>query len=160
VALFLSTYVNKIDRKGRVSVPASFRQALQGQTFHGIICFPSYKLPCLEACAMDRMEQMAESMDDLDLFSDDQDDLSASIFADSYPLALDADGRIILPTDLAAHAGIDFADAGRAAFVGRGRTFQIWNPETFETHKNEARRRAETNKPKLKLRHKPEEDER
>ena len=58
VALFLSTFVNKIDRKGRVSVPAPFRAALAGQSFHGLVAFRSYKLPAVEAFGFDRMEQI------------------------------------------------------------------------------------------------------
>lgn len=103
---------------------------------------------------MDRMEQMAESLDDLDLFSDAQDDLSASIFADAHQLPFDADGRVILPTDLAAHAGI----SGRAAFVGRGRTFQIWDPDKFDVHKKEARSRAQKHAATLKLKNKNDSD--
>ena len=47
--MFLSTYVNKVDRKGRVSVPATFRASLAAETqrFPGVIVFPSYKYPAL-----------------------------------------------------------------------------------------------------------------
>ena len=43
VELFFSTFVNKVDRKGRVSVPATFRAAVADQSFPGIIVFPSFK---------------------------------------------------------------------------------------------------------------------
>ena len=142
MALFLSTHVNKVDKKGRVSVPAQFRAALQGQSFNGVIVFASHKHACLEACGIDRMEQLSDSVDNLDYFSDTQDDLAASIFADAHQLPFDADGRIILPTDLAAHAGITSGSDSRAAFVGRGKTFQIWSPDTFEIHRKSARQRA------------------
>ena len=45
MALFLDTFVNKIDRKGRVSVPATFRAALDGQAFHGIVALPVVQVP-------------------------------------------------------------------------------------------------------------------
>ena len=138
VALFLSTFVNKIDRKGRVSVPAPFRAALAGQSFHGLVAFRSYKQPAVEAFGFDRMEQISRSVDGLDLFSDRQDDLTATIFADARQLAFDGEGRIMLPEDLLAHAGI----AERAAFVGRGPTFQIWEPEAFAAHQETARARV------------------
>jgi len=140
MALFLSTYQNKVDKKGRVSVPSLFRSALQGQNFHGVILYASHKSQCIEACGIDRMEQLSESLDDLDMFSDQQDDLAASIFADAHQVPIDGDGRIILPTDLAAHAGIE--NPGVAAFVGRGKTFQIWHEDTLAKHKDEARKRA------------------
>ena len=137
-------------------MPALFRSALAktkdtDDDFHGVVLFASHKHDCIEACALDRMSQLAESIDDLDLFSDTQDDLAASIFADAHQVPIDGDGRIILPTDLAAHAGIS-SDAGGAAFIGRGKTFQIWNPDAFEAHKKEARKRAQAKDATLKLR--------
>jgi MraZ protein len=138
MALFLSTFVNKVDRKGRVSVPAPFRAAIQGQSFKGIIAFRSYREAAIEACAMDRMERLSDSIDALEQFSEEQDDFASTIFADSHQLPIDGDGRIILPAQLTEHAGITDA----AAFVGRGATFQIWEPAAFERHQGEARARA------------------
>jgi MraZ protein len=138
MALFISTFVNKVDRKGRVSVPASFRAALRGQSFNGIVAFRSYREATIEGCAIDRMEELSRGLDALDQFSEEQDQLASTIFADAHQLAIDGDGRITLPPLLAEHAGISDA----AAFVGRGATFQIWSPNTFATHQEEARKRA------------------
>lgn len=76
---------------------------------------------------MSRMEQLASATDKMGVFDSDLDDLSAMLFADARPLAFDVTGRIIIPADLLAHAGI----ADRAVFVGRGNSFQIWNPDAF-----------------------------
>lgn len=137
MALFLSTFVNKVDRKGRVSVPASFRQALAGQNFNGIVAYRSFKLTALEASGIDRMEQLSDRIDALPEFSEDRDALS-SILADAQQLAFDGEGRIVLPELLCQHAGI----GETAAFVGLGRTFQIWEPQRFEAHQQEMRERA------------------
>src|SRR5882724_10710553 len=96
VALFLSTFVNKVDRKGRVSVPASFRAALAGQSFAGIVVYRSFKNSALEGSGIDRLEEMSARLDELYEFSDERESL-ASIFADSQQLAFDNEGRIILP---------------------------------------------------------------
>jgi MraZ protein len=148
MTLFLSTFVNKLDKKGRVCVPAPFRLALSGQSFHGIIAFRSYKLTAIEGMGMDRMQRMSDSVDQLDLFSEAQDDLTATIFADAQMLAFDGDGRIILPQFLLHHAKIQET----VAFVGRGATFQIWNPEAFEDHQQEARQRVQDKQATLRLR--------
>jgi MraZ protein len=148
MALFLSTFVNKVDKKGRVSVPAPFRAALAGQAFAGIIAFRSYKFPALDGCGADRMDSLSRSMDDLDLFSQQQDDLATTIFADAHQLPFDTDGRIVLPEALAKHADI----TDRAAFVGRGAMFQIWNPEAFLRFQDEARARAKKAGATLRLR--------
>jgi len=148
MTLFLSTFVNKLDKKGRVSVPASFRLVLSQQSFQGIVAFRSFKLPAIEGMGIDRMQRLSESVDQLDLFSDTQDDLTASIFSDSQMLAFDGDGRVVLNQALIDHAKIHDG----VAFVGRGATFQIWNPSDFETHQQEARKRIQTNRETLKLR--------
>ena len=147
MALFLSTYINKIDKKGRVSVPASFRAALTNESFQGIIAFRSYKHNALEGCGIARMQKLSDSVDSLDFFSDNQDDLSSAIFADSQQLAFDSEGRIMLPQQLIDHAGI----TEYAAFVGRGATFQIWNPETFEQMQAHSRERIREQQTTLKI---------
>ena len=145
--LFLSTFINKIDRKGRVSVPASFRAAFSQSNFQGVVVFRSYKYPALEVCGMERMMKLSESVDRLDMFSDLQDDFSATLFADAHSLLFDGEGRILLPRPLMDFVGITES----AAFVGRGATFQIWNPGVFETYQKEARSRIQSQKETLKL---------
>ena len=111
MALFLSTHTNRIDKKGRVSVPASFRAALDQGPFNGIVTFRSYKLPAIEGVSMERMKVISESVDNLDLFSEDQDDFSSTIFADAHQLGFDSDGRIILPENLRTHANLQDSTA-------------------------------------------------
>ena len=135
--LFLSTYVNKVDRKGRVSVPATFRASLANQRFSGIVAFPSFNFPALDASGIDRMEEMTTRLDTLEQFSEEYDNLSL-IFASAQQLPFDTEGRIVLPADLAHHAGI----GDSAAFVGLGRSFQIWEPGRFAEHQAMLRERA------------------
>ena len=137
MGLFFSTFLNKVDRKGRVSVPATFRAALEGSSFPGVILFRSFRLPALDGSGIDRMEELSTRIDALDEFSEDREAL-ASIFADAQQLPFDGEGRIILPEPLSAHAGI----TETAAFVGLGRTFQIWEPQSFEKHQQDLRERA------------------
>ncbi|WP_142848737.1 division/cell wall cluster transcriptional repressor MraZ [Telmatospirillum sp. J64-1] len=146
--LFMGTVVNKIDKKGRVSVPAPFRAALSDQAFAGIIAYRSFTTAAIEGCGMDFMERLSESTEQFDVFSAEQDDLTSLIFADARQLAWDDGGRIVLPEDLIEHAGLSDA----AAFVGKGRTFQVWEPEAFKASQEEARRRAMEKRPTLPLR--------
>ncbi|MEE8516214.1 MAG: division/cell wall cluster transcriptional repressor MraZ [Alphaproteobacteria bacterium] len=147
MALFLSTFVNKVDRKGRVSVPAPFRAQLVGQTFNGIVAFRSYRQPAIEACGIDRMTNLSESLDELDQFSEAQDDLASTIFADAHQLQFDSEGRVMLPQLLVEHANVTDA----AAFIGRGATFQIWEPEAFRAHQETARNRTRDQGATLRL---------
>jgi len=120
-----------------VSVPATFRAALAGQSFLGIIAYRSFKLPCVEGSGIDHMEAMSGRVDQMGQFSDSSDN-AAVIFSDAQQLPFDGEGRIMLPQVLAEHAGI----TEHAAFVGQGKTFQIWEPERFKAHQNELRERA------------------
>lgn len=147
MALFLGSYANKVDRKGRVSVPAQFRAALAGQLFAGIVAFPSFKEPMIEAFSEGDMARLAESLEQLDQFSQERDDL-ATIFADSLQLAFDGEGRIMLPQSLAEHAGI----GDTALFVSAVDHFQIWSPETYARKKSGARERLQTRGATLRVR--------
>jgi MraZ protein len=147
VALFLSTFVNKVDRKGRVSVPASFRAALTGQSFDGIVAFPSFVQSAIEASGIDRIESISAGIDQFDPFSDEYDAFANAILADSHQLAFGDDGRLVLPEVLRDHASI----ADQAAFVGRGPTFQIWEPGAFRIVQEEARNRAREERTSLRL---------
>jgi MraZ protein len=148
VALFLSTFVNRIDKKGRTSVPATFRAALAAQTFQGIIAYRSFTNACVEGCGMDFMERLSDGAQSFDAFSAEQEDLSALIFADARQLPWDPEGRINLPEDILAHAGISEA----VAFVGKGQTFQIWQPEAYKAVEADIRARALASRPTLPLR--------
>lgn len=136
MALFLSTYVNKVDKKGRVSVPAQFRAALASESYQGIVIFRSNHHAALEGFPMSYMEEVGRRLDHFDLFSDSQDDLATAVFGDSVQLPFDGDGRVVLPAELMDFAAIN----DNAAFVGLGRKFQIWNPKTFKQRREDARK--------------------
>lgn len=139
--LFLSKYTNKLDSKGRVSVPAPFRGALYSDDFSGVILFASPKYQCLEGFDMKSMESIAGRLDQFDMFSSEQDDMAAAIFGAARPLSLDGQGRIVLPEDLIVYAGLK---GHQVVIVGLGRKFQIWNPALYEKRQNEARQNVES----------------
>ena len=147
MALFLSTFMNRVDKKGRVSVPASFRAALGAQGSNGFVAFPSIRLPAIEGWGMERMEALNAGIAGFLPFSDESDAFALSILADAHQLSFDSEGRIVLPEVLLAHAGI----AEKAAFAGRGSTFQIWAPEAFRINQDDARKRARRDRGALKL---------
>ncbi len=138
MALFLSTYVNKVDKKGRVSVPARFRAVLAGPGFNGVVLFPSFVSPAIEGCGMEFMLSLSRSIGAFDPFSTRYDDFADAILPEAHELPFDSEGRILLPEPLIAHAGL----SDMAAFVGRGERFQIWEPEAFKARRAEARSRA------------------
>lgn len=148
MAALIGRHVNKIDKKGRVSVPKPFRDAFLQQSFSGIFVFPSFKYPAIEASGEDFINRVVASLDELDMFSDEKDDLASAILENSHPLPFDPEGRVVLPAEVLAHAGV----SDQAVFVGRGASFQIWAPEAYETHRANAFERARVSGATLKLR--------
>lgn len=144
MSLFLSTYVNKLDRKGRVSVPAAFRAALSrpdGTGDAALVLFRSSTHACLEGFPLAAMQELSDRLDHFDLFSAAQDDLATAIFGDAVQLAIDGDGRIMLPPALVSFPGL----TDQAAFVGMGRKFQIWQPAALEKRREDAQRGIRAN---------------
>jgi MraZ protein len=144
--MFLSTYENRIDKKGRVSVPANFRSYLSNLGYNGIICYPSFNHRSIEACSQDRIEKLSNSIDSLSPFEEKRDYFATSILSESINLQFDSEGRISLTSKLLKHANIK----NSMLFVGQGKTFQIWEPTTFEKFRVNARKKSNLNRSSLK----------
>ncbi|MBU6338620.1 MAG: cell division/cell wall cluster transcriptional repressor MraZ [Rickettsiales bacterium] len=147
MALFLSTFTNKIDSKGRVSVPAQFRASLVNNDFSGVIVYESFINDCIEGCDIERIKLLSESIDKLDPFSEERDSFATAILGGSMQLSLDSDGRVILPENLLKKAKLK----DKAVFVGKGPTFEIWQPEKFEIYVSKAKENAKAQRSLLRL---------
>lgn len=149
--LFMDTITNKVDAKGRVSLPSDYR-AIVKELSTEIVCYRSLSSPCIEGCLEETLDKLAQDIEtSTDFFSEAQDNLTNLIFGDAKRFPFDSTGRIVLTEKLLQHAAIKDS----AVFVGKGRKFQIWNPQNWE--KEEARIRAEALKNRPSLR--PQEKE-
>ena len=144
--MFLSSYENKIDKKGRVSVPATFRSYLNSMGYNGFISYPSFNHSALEACSQDRIEKLSSTIDTLNPFEEKRDYFATSILSESENLQFDTEGRVSFSNKLLNHAKIK----NDILFVGLGKTFQIWEPKNFEKSKILARKKAFQNRSSLK----------
>ena len=144
--MFLSTYENKLDKKGRVSVPASYRSYLSNIGYNGVICYPSFNNQCIEAWPQDRIEKISTAIDSLNPFEEKKDYFATSILSESINLRFDSEGRISLIPKLLKHAKIK----NSMLFVGQGKTFQIWEPTIFEKFRVTARRKSNIHRASLK----------
>jgi MraZ protein len=144
--IFLSKYLNKIDKKGRVSIPAGYRGALAKENFNGIIAYPSFKNNCIEACSMSRLEELSKIIQNLDPYSDERDAFETIVLGEAVQLSFDSEGRVILPSYLMEQVGIE----AQGCFVGKGLVFEIWNPEQCEEYKKNAKEIAQGNRLILK----------
>jgi MraZ protein len=146
MALFLSAFEKQIDKKGRVSVPPTIRAVLSAQNFNGMVAYPSFVRPCIEACGMERLEKLHARIESLDPFSEEHDAFATAILGGSVQIAFDNEGRAVLPEALLAAAGI----TDTVVFVGKGATFEIWAPASFAKHQEAARAAALKNRLALK----------
>ena len=144
--MFLSSFENKIDKKGRVSVPATFRSHLNSMGYNGFISYPSFNHAALEACSQDRIEKLSNTIDSLNPFEEKRDFFATSILSESVNLIFDTEGRISLTKKLLQHSRIKT----KILFVGLGKTFQIWEPTLFEKFKTKAIKKSNLNRSSLK----------
>ena len=147
MALFLSTFTNKVDAKGRVSVPAQFRSSLMNDNFLSMVVYESFINDCIEGCDLERIKKISESIDDLDPYSEERDAFATAVLGGSVQLSIDGDGRVILPENLLKKAKIK----DQAVFVGKGSTFEIWHPEKFEEYMKQAKSQAKSKRNLLRL---------
>ena len=132
---FVSSFTNKIDGKGRVSVPAPFRAVLAKENSDEVFCHPALDSPALDAGGPRLVRHIRSLLEDLSPYSDEKDQLATALFGESEYLKIDGDGRMIVPERLRLVAGL----TDMVSFVGLGDKFQIWQPGKFEVARQEAR---------------------
>lgn len=132
---FVSNFTNRLDSKGRVSIPASFRAVLARDGFEGLYVHPTLDSPALDAGGNALLTEIDAVLSTLAPYSEERDQLSTALFGTSEILKVDPEGRVILTDMVKTHAGIGDA----VAFVGLGHKFQIWEPDRFRAHLEEAR---------------------
>jgi len=126
---FLGTHLNKLDAKGRISIPASFRTSLRSDIAgSSIVLRRSHILPCIDVWPLAMLQKAAARLEELDPLSPEHDELAARVYGDSYPTEPDKEGRIVIPDRYLAHAAIK----EQVAVTGRGLYFQLWEPSASE----------------------------
>ncbi len=144
-AVFNDVHMNGVDLKGRVSLPAAFRQTIEIRCGSGKVASGLEKtlrmtrhptLPCIEVSDGLQIAETEEQMtahaarvseQTGELMGDILDRLEAEAFPLMKDVNFDAAGRMILPERLRTKANI----TGDAFFVGRGRRFRIWSPDVL-----------------------------
>ena len=143
--LYNGTVSNKVDRKGRVSVPAAYRNNLAKQGLDGIAAYPAPDAQAVQGSGIDEIAKISARFSQTDPFSPEFADARMAIFPDIRELAFDGDGRVTLPDDLIAYAGL----TDEATFVGLGDRFQIWEPKALKEARRTAKVRFAEKRPEL-----------
>lgn len=142
---FVSSFTNRLDAKGRVSIPAPYRSVLARDGFEGLYVHPSLEARALDAGGNGLLMEIDALIAALPPFSDERDHFSTALYGISEVLKVDPEGRVQLTETLKAHAEI----ADQVTFVGLGHKFQIWEPSHFQVHLDEARRKVRDLKKEL-----------
>ncbi|MFL2543932.1 MAG: division/cell wall cluster transcriptional repressor MraZ [Alphaproteobacteria bacterium] len=143
--LFVSTFINKIDKKGRVSLPSIFRSALPKENKNEIILSKSIRNNIIDGLSVDRVKEIAKRINNLDFFSEEHEDFTTSIFSEMLPTNLDKEGRFLIPDKLKTFANIK----DEVSFIGQGYFFQIVNPILALELQKKSRTRLNLNKKTL-----------
>jgi MraZ protein len=144
---FLGTHQNRLDAKGRVSIPAAFRNALRLMAppatpeTPALVLRPSHSDGCIEVWPTSLFQALESSLSRFDPLSQSYDYMAMVLYGDAFPIDADKEGRIVLPEDLKAHARL----TDTVTFVGLGRTFQVWQPQAALARRAQAREWARIN---------------
>jgi MraZ protein len=145
---FVSTHVQRLDTKGRVSVPASFRAVLVRDGFDGLYCYPALDRPALDAGGHGLLAEIEALIAGFPPYSEQREQFSLALYGTSQTLKIDGEGRVVLTDALKGHAGI----GSTAMFVGLGHKFRIWEPGRFRAELTEATEKVRAFKAELATR--------
>jgi MraZ protein len=146
---FVSHCTNRLDAKGRVSIPAAFRSVLAKDGFEGLYVHPSLDQEALDCGGHALLREIHDLLGALSPYSEERDLFSTALLGTSEILKVDSEGRVMLTESLKANAAI----TTEVTFVGHGHKFQIWEPGRFRVHLDEARSRVRDLRKQLSSRH-------
>lgn len=122
--MFLGRFSHTIDEKGRLAIPARFRELIGGEAVltRGID-------RCLTLYPMAEWRPLAEKVSALSISDPDARTFRRMVFAEATVVQLDRQGRILLPPELRAYAGLN----RDAIVVGVNTYVEIWSPEAWSS---------------------------
>jgi MraZ protein len=124
---FLSHVTNRLDAKGRISLPAPFRALLQREGADSIYIHPALDQPTLDCGGSRLVSELQSLVSRFPAYSRERELLATAVFGMSQQVKLDGEGRFIVTDMMRAHAGIE----DQIVFVGLDHKFQIWSPKRF-----------------------------
>jgi MraZ protein len=142
---FVSQYTQRLDAKGRVSIPAPFRAVLARDGFEGLYCYPALDRPAVDAGGNALLREIEALIGRYPPYSEEREQFAAALYGTSEVLKIDGEGRAVLTEQLKSHAGIK----DEAAFAGLGHKFQIWEPGRFRAELAEATQKVRALKRQL-----------
>lgn len=124
----IGTYDCRADAKGRVMIPAMLKKQLESVSEEGFIIKRSVFQPCLEVYPMREWNELMEQMKGLNRFKRSNNDFIRAFNAGVRVVEMDSSGRILIPKDLLAFAGIS-QDLVLTSAIN---IIEIWDKNKYE----------------------------
>jgi len=124
--MFRGCFEHTIDDKGRLSIPAKFRDALE-TTFAPPLIVTRYQ-DCLQAYPYDEWRELEARMSRLPSFDAKLQAFRRYFYAPAQECPLDKAGRVLVPPTLRTHAEL----TRQVVLAGMGRYFEIWAKERYD----------------------------
>ena len=121
--MFLGQFQHNLDDKGRLMIPARFRELLEG----GAYITQGFD-KCLMVLTEAYFKQVYERIEAMNLADPTARLLRRLILANAYPVEVDKVGRILVPQNLRTFLGIP---SGELVVAGQGEYFEVWTPVTW-----------------------------
>ncbi len=145
---FTGSSTHKVDAKGRVSLPADYRKVLEGVGSSHVVLLPRMNHPDAHVVLSQAgYEKIVEQFESMELSHEDAEALALRIVTDARPIPVDDAGRIVLSEDLRTQIGLD----RKVRFVGRGSSFQIWEPGKRAAFESAQQDRSLELSPKIRI---------
>lgn len=126
--MFRGCFEHTIDDKGRVSIPAKFREALETVFTPPFFVTRQLMDACLVAYPADEWHALETRMSELPSFDPNVQKFRRIFYAPAQECPLDKAGRILVPPTLRSYAGLD----RQAVVAGMGKTFEIWDKQRYD----------------------------
>jgi MraZ protein len=121
--MFLGRFEHSVDTKGRVAVPARFRDRLSGE-----LILTRGNDGCLYLFTEESWEPLAAKLNALPTGDEDARNLRRAVFSSAEPVELDKQGRVIIPDHLRQYAGI----SSDVSIIGLGEYIEIWDTQSWQ----------------------------
>ena len=138
---FRGEFDQKVDKKGRMSIPSDFRAVLtdgdprcpENPLARLVVLHGPHIKDCLHVYTIEAMEEIEEGIKRLPRGSVERKKASRKILGKSWETEVDKDGRIVLPQRLREQIGLD----GLATMTAMGDYFELWDATTYERFEEE-----------------------
>lgn len=125
---FIGTYECKADAKGRVMLPVALKNQLSPVLQQGFVLKRAVFQSCLELYPMEEWNVLMQKMNKLNRFKKKNNDFIRRFTAGVKMVEVDATGRLLIPKDLVAFAGIDKEIVLSSAI----NIIEIWDKDRYE----------------------------